>query len=289
MLERQNINLPAHTIYPMGLHCRLFVVPRLAYGAAVPGATWTLKHLASADDVRVHFVPFVKHHDDFTVPAQLGTADAPRNAMPAFADVAAAEAMATAGAGPLPELVTKDAMPHGELHKAYLCLSQRWLGVTAPLDAFAVEQAFRKVRDEAHIEADELVRNMRAEFRGYTLRRSTDGMGTPKVSRRAMRRRPGAWGLGTAAGSEGPAHSLTSTAALPRPPRSTPAPRPTLQRGMLLWGPPGTGKSQLSAMMDSYAGFERVGPGMAAGQLTAKFKGTCWCARAAAGVCCWLL
>jgi hypothetical protein len=46
-----------------------------------------------------------------------------------------------------------------------------------------------------------------------------------------------------------------------------------VQRGLLLWGPPGTGKSAICVVLEKYLGMAAVGPIMAAGELTSKFKG----------------
>jgi MoxR-like ATPase len=46
-----------------------------------------------------------------------------------------------------------------------------------------------------------------------------------------------------------------------------------LKRGQLLHGPPGTGKSRMSALLLRHLGLEPVAPIMTAGEFTAPYKG----------------
>ncbi len=161
---RPKLNLTDTAIFPLGKVTRVFVVPHpppQTVSATREGAqkglhAWTAPAI-DASSITVYWVPAV----DVSAPLSQWQPPKAQNSYPVhWKDADAA-------------LTAKDTVPYGELHKAYLCLSQTEsrLRRTPVFDHLAMKQAFDKLSTEAHLEAADLIERMRDAFGGYALRR----------------------------------------------------------------------------------------------------------------------
>ena len=166
----------------------MFVKPCTAGAPPDSGAMWKLADTfeAVASSVCVHFVPAIQ--------APSAIAENSLEVHPSGAPLASSmwkESVLANGLGtPLSKQLLAN-MPHGELHKAYLCLSQLqreegWgqdeLGdfdVTPVFDAYAIHQSFARL--EVDLAAEDLFKRMQEEFCGYALRRCAPGVTKLKV------------------------------------------------------------------------------------------------------------
>jgi hypothetical protein len=153
---QQDYNLNEHVFYPMGEAARIFLVPRWDPSSGNVNCGYWFPHARhNNEELVIHLVPAFAHRfgaNEWKAPPEHTTAT-----------------------------LKKTDVPHGQLHKAYLCISQLDLQITPVFDIHAINDAFVKLKTKAHLEAPDLIARMKEEFLGYALRRNAPGLEKMKV------------------------------------------------------------------------------------------------------------